>query len=59
MQTQLYVHPWYKEETFSIAKVDPIENYLNKPEGGLWSSTYDEEFGSEWVKSEFVALRKV
>lgn len=59
MRKQLYVHPWFKkEEQFSLNCVDSIENHLSKPDGGLWTSTFNEEFGSEWLKSEFIEFKE-
>ncbi|PKR82397.1 hypothetical protein [Heyndrickxia camelliae] len=57
MVTQLYIHPWYKEDEFSLKKVEPIENYLSKPNGGLWTSSYNPDFGSAWLKSGYVEIK--
>ena len=61
MLHQLYVHPWYKvelEDKFELERVDGIENHFCKPDGGLWTSTFDERIGSAWLQSDYVEKNK-
>lgn len=50
MKPQLYVG---KEEP-TPERMQPVKNSTNclgaKPEGGLWTSTYDPEYGSDWIR---------
>lgn len=45
--TQLYCG---KRTPSQIRRIEPVENYLFKPKGGLWTSTYSETEGSAWVR---------
>ncbi|MGD7047038.1 hypothetical protein FZC83_02180 [Rossellomorea marisflavi] len=56
MKLQLHLTPWYEENEFNLEKVECIKNHLAKPEGGLWTSTFNPDTGSEWIQSPFVDL---
>lgn len=58
MLLQLYAHAWFKQDPFSLERVVPVENYLDKPEGGLWTSTYNEIYGSDWLKSNTTEIKR-
>ncbi len=45
----IYVH--YGAPQFDPNKFDPIQNWWNKPHGGLWASPIDANFGwKEWCR---------
>lgn len=57
MDIQLHLTPWYEKRNFALNQVHPIKNHLHKPEGGLWTSSYNQKIGSEWLQSDFVELK--
>ncbi|MBL4968970.1 hypothetical protein J9345_11555 [Bacillus subtilis subsp. subtilis] len=56
MQNQLFITPDFKnnESVFNPSCFTVVENYMEKPEGGFWTSSFNEEFGSEWLSSQFI-----
>jgi hypothetical protein len=49
---QLFV----SNKEFDLSKVEPIKNRHNRPFGGLWTSTYRVDIGSEWLQSQLCVL---
>lgn len=50
MLPQLHVT---KNETLNEKIISPVKNQrfgMNKPYGGLWTSTYNPEYGSDWIR---------
>ncbi|MCU4979599.1 hypothetical protein OB987_18400 [Bacillus cereus] len=47
MNKQLFI----KNTPFNKSKFQSISNWLNRPEGGIWTADYNEEYGSTWLTS--------
>lgn len=50
---QLFCSSMNNHKLFDVALFKEIKNYkhsLNKPENGLWTSTYNEKIGSAWIQ---------
>ncbi|MDA2420707.1 hypothetical protein PDN55_11430 [Bacillus cereus] len=47
MNKQLFI----KDTPFDKSKFEPVSNWIDRPEGGLWTADYNEENGSTWLSS--------
>lgn len=46
-----YIH--YGSPAFDLSKFEQVRNYFNKPQGGLWASPVDAEYGwKNWCEEE-------
>ncbi|MDP7989457.1 hypothetical protein Q9B79_06620 [Bacillus sp. MHSD_36] len=47
MNKQLFI----KDNPFDKSQFEPVSNWLDRPDGGLWTADYNEGNGSAWLSS--------
>ncbi|KAA0775802.1 hypothetical protein DN392_12690 [Bacillus sp. BB51/4] len=55
MNKQLFI----KNTPFNRSNFEPISNWLNRPEGGIWTADYNGNYGSAWLTSGNVIFEHI